>query len=240
MSADLDELERRLGHRFRDRSLLERALVHSSFAFDRGDDASNERLEFLGDSVVGLATAHLLFEAHPTWREGELTRALHNLVDGRALSKLARELELGRHIQLGATEERSDGRNKDRILEDAMEAVLGAIYIDAGLEPVRAFARRVYADALAADSAPVERDPKSRLQELVMERFGEFPSYECIADSGVDGAEDRFTMRLIVLGAGLEEGVGRSKRLAERLAAESALASRSFEALAGREDGRPA
>lgn len=221
---DLAALEDVLGHRFRERSLLELALHHASYAHEVEDALSNERLEFLGDAVIGLVVAELLYAAHPDWREGELTRGLHALVDRGGLAKVARTLGLGAHLQLGRTEQRSRGESKASILSDAMEAVLGAMYLDGGLEPVRALARRMYADVLAPEAPPVERDPKTRLQEWVMSETGTFPVYDLVRDSGTEGDMQRFTVRVSVGGEQWAEGTARSKRAAERAAAERALA----------------
>jgi len=236
-------LEDALGHRFRDRALLERALTHASYAHeavdgeDAADIASNERLEFLGDAVIGLVVARLLFEAHPDWQEGDLTRALHACVDRRALARLARELALGERLRLGRTERRGEGAAKDSILADAMEAVIGALYLDGGLEPVEALARRVFAEALAAGAPRVGRDPKTALQERVMALRGVFPGYRLLADSGVEGDEERFRAEVRVEDEAWGSGAGRSKRRAERAAAEAALSRlRAEEQAAGEGD----
>jgi ribonuclease-3 len=222
--SDLATLERTLSHTFADRSLLETAVTHSSYAHERGLAADNERLEFLGDSVVGLVVAQLLYRAHPEWREGELTRGLHQLVDRRGLASLARDLDLGAYLLLGRTELRSDGRSKDTILADAMEAVLGALYLDAGIEPVESFARRVFAKSLAAEAPRVDLDPKTRFQEWAMERFGVFPTYRTVGDTGIEGDEERFTCEAMIGHRSVATGVGRSKRDAERCAAAEAYA----------------
>ncbi len=122
-SVPLEALEEELGYRYRDRDLLRTSLTHSSYAHETALDSeqpSNERLEFLGDAVFGMVVAHLLYEAHPSWREGDLTRALHRLVDRRGLARLAKQLGLGAHLRLGRTELRSNGRRKDSILADGM------------------------------------------------------------------------------------------------------------------------
>lgn len=241
VAADLAGLEEVLGYAFEDRSLLEMAVTHSSFANERatarerakeegrergeGQGAAapdNERLEFLGDSVVGMVAAGLLYRAHSDWREGELTRALHQLVDRRGLATLARTLSLGDYMRLGRTELRSDGRGKETILADGMEAVIGAVYLDGGIEPVERFARRVFGKALEAGVAPVAADPKTRFQEWVMTEFGVFPTYRVANDSGVEGDEERFTSELLIEGRPVARGVGRSKRDSERGAAADA------------------
>jgi len=223
--AGLDELEKALGHRFRRRALLENALRHSSYAYEHEGAPSNERLEFLGDSVLGLCVAHALYAAKPEWAEGELTRALHALVDGRSLARLARSLELGSLLQLGRTERQSGGQEKNSILADAVEAVIGALYLDAGLQAVDAFVARSFAPALAADAAPVPRDPKTEFQERVMASEGEFPTYRLVRDSDIEGDDERFRVEVLVVGRRLAEGIGRTKRAAERSAAQAALGS---------------
>ena len=230
----LEALEQNLEHRFRDRSLLETALCHSSYAHERSLDApgsspsveSNERLEFLGDAVLALVVAEALYVAKPGWREGDLTRSLHAIVEGRSLSELARSLDVGRVLRLGRTEESSGGREKASILENAMEALLGAIYLDAGLEPVERFVRRFFGEAVAADAIRVARDPKTELQETLMAAVGEFPSYTLVCDSGLEGDDERFTVAVLSRGERLAEGIGRTKRRAERAAAERALDAR--------------
>jgi len=218
----LDDLEASLGHRFHDRSLLERALCHSSFANETDGASSNERMEFLGDSVIGLSISHILFEAKPEWREGELTRALHNIVEGRSLAAAARRLDLGRYLRLGRTERQSGGEDKDSILEDAMEAVFAALYLDDGLPPVVALARDLFGDSLSADAPAVERHPKMRFNESVMQRYGSVPRYRLLDDTGLEDDEQRFEVAVEVDGEEVARGQGRTKRAAEREAAERA------------------
>jgi ribonuclease III len=231
---ELESLEAELGHRFRDRGLLETSLRHSSYAHEQARETqapaatgeSNERLEFLGDAVIGMVVAHLLYAAHPGWPEGDLTRALHQLVDRRGLARLARQLGLGAHLQLGRTELRSGGRAKDSILADAMEAVVGAMFLDGGLEPVEAFARRVFDAALAVDAPRVEADPKTRLQEWAMASFGVFPSYRLLHDSEVEGDDSRFRVEVRIDETPCASGSARSKRQAEMQAARAAYERR--------------
>jgi len=218
----LEEFERALGHRFRDRQLLEIALQHSSYANEAPDRTSNERLEFLGDAVIGLVVAQLLYRAQPDWQEGELTRGLHRLVDKQAFAALARRLDLGSQLRLGRTEQQSAGAEKDSILANAMEAVVGALYLDAGLPAVETLVQAVYGKALSTEAPPTERDVKTRLQEAVMARHGEFPDYELEFDSGIEGDEERFGSRVLVCGEVYGRGVGRTKRAAEFKAARAA------------------
>jgi len=227
-AAPLAELEERLGYAFRDRSLLELALTHASLAHERTEE-SNERLEFLGDAVVGFVVAHFLYSTHPRWSEGDLTRALSRLVDRRGLAAAARRLELGRHLRLGRTERRSDGDTKASILANAVEAVFAAVLLDGGIEPVRELARSLFPSALDPAAPRVEADPKTRFQEQVMTRYAEFPTYELVADTELEGDEARFTVRALVRGEEWARGSGRSKRAAERAAALVALEQRRSE-----------
>ncbi len=233
----IDRLEQALDHRFRDRALLEKALRHSSYANEHslgqtgeeGGLESNERLEFLGDAILALVVAEALYEAKPDWREGDLTRSLHAIVEGRSLATLAQSIDLGGVLQLGRTEESSGGREKPSILANAMEALIGAIYLDAGLEPVERFVGRHFGEALAVDAVQVERDPKTKLQETLMAAEGEFPNYRLVRDSEVEGDDARFTVEVRSKGERLADGVGRTKRAAERAAARIALERRRLE-----------
>ena len=220
---DPGALENRIGYAFRDRALLENALCHASYANERKGMASNERLEFLGDSILGLVVAHALYEAHPDWNEGDLTLALQNLVDAKSLTELARRWELGSYLRLGRTEQQSQGAQKPGILADAVEAVLGAIYLDGGLEPVTRLVREVIRERLAPGAAPMQRDPKTRLQEWAMAETGRFPSYACVGDNEIEGHDERFTVEVRIEGDSWGRAVGRTKRLAERAAAIVAL-----------------
>jgi len=223
----IDGLERILEHRFVRPELLSMALRHASYSHESKAGESNERLEFLGDAVLGLVVAHALYESHPQWREGELTRALHAVVEARSLAQLAREIELGPLLALGRTEQSSGGKEKASILADGMEAVIGALYVDGGLEAVRRFVHARFAAALSRDSAPVARDPKTELQEWTMASVGVFPIYRVVADSGVEGDDQRFTVEVSLQGEALAQATNRTKRAAEREAARIALDRRS-------------
>jgi ribonuclease-3 len=220
-AAGLDALEQALAHRFARRELLDTALAHASFAHEAGEGRGNERLEFLGDAVVGLVVAQLLYEAHPDWPEGELTRARAALVNREALARCARELGLGRFVKLGRTEQRSQGTLKPSILANCFEAVLGALYLDAGLAAVRALAQRLFGEAIAEGAA---RDPKTEFQEWVHARLRVTPAYRTRSDSGTEDDEARFTVEVHVGDVVWGAGTGRSKRVAERRAARAALA----------------
>lgn len=221
----LERLESVLGHRFTRRDLLEKALQHASHAHEHDGVESNERLEFLGDAVLGLVVADALYRMKPDWQEGELTRALHSVVEGRSLARIASEMDLGAWLKLGRTERQSSGERKPSILADALEAVVGALFLDGGLPVASAFVERVFASALAADAEPVGRDPKTELQERLMAEEGEFPRYRVSEDSGIEGDDERFTIEVVLREAPLARGIGRTKRAAERQAARAALES---------------
>jgi len=221
-AAGLERLEAHLGHRFGDRALLERALTHRSAA---GPAASNERLEFLGDAVLGLLAAELLYRRFPQAAEGELSRRRAWLVRERTLAEIARELELGGLLRLGPGELRSGGFRRDSILADALEALLGAVYLDGGLEAARAAVERLLGGHLARQPEPSAlKDPKTRLQEWLQARRRPLPTYRVVGVAGAEHAR-RYTVACEV--EGLDEptvGEGSSRRRAEQAAAERALA----------------
>jgi ribonuclease-3 len=224
--ADVDaRVAAALGHAFATPARLETALTHPSFAAEHPDTESNERLEFLGDAVLDLVVPRLLFERQPDWREGQLTRARAALVNTRALSKQARALGLGQAARLGRTEQGDgeSGTEKDSILANLFEAVIGALYLDGGLAPVVALVKRLFADAFASGEAVLARDPKTHFQEWAHARLGVTPHYRAIADSGVEEAEDRFTVEVRIGDEVWGSGVGRTKRAAERAAAARGL-----------------
>jgi ribonuclease-3 len=219
---DRADLESVLGHHFGDAALLEAALCHSSYSQEHDGTCGNERLEFLGDAVIDLVAAQLLFEAHEDWDEGHLTRARAALVNRRSLARCARTLDLQKHMRLGRGE-RDGGAEKERILANVFEAVVGALYLDAGIAPVVALARRLFAAALAPDSEAFAADPKTSLQECVHAQGRTTPRYTPVSDSGVENDERRFQVEVRVEGEVWGQGTGRTKRAAERAAAEDAL-----------------
>jgi ribonuclease-3 len=218
-------IDEALGYRFENRELAETALSHPSYAHELDGSRGNERLEFLGDAVLGMVVAHRLHEAKPQWAEGRLTRARSALVNKRALAERARALGLGLFIKLGRAERLSAGSDKDSILANCFEAVVGAIYLDGGLEPAAAFLDRVFGSAIAQQSAPPVRDPKTRLNELSHARFQSTPQYQTLIDTGIQNDDARFTVEVLIDGEPWGRGVGRSKQVAERAAAATALAS---------------
>ena len=225
--SDLEALSERIGHRFRDPALLEASLVHASLAAELGDGRGNERLEFLGDAVLDLVVGELLYARNPDWDEGVLTRARAALIRKESLAEQARRLGLGEFVRLGRTELTAGGSEKDTILADCFEAVVGAVYLDAGLEPVRRLVEQAF--GAEAQVAPPE-DPKTRFQEWAHARFRETPRYATVGDSGVDDDETRFRVEVALRGRVWGTGVGRSKRVAERAAAREAVAAAQREA----------
>jgi ribonuclease-3 len=222
MTADLEILEESLGCRFGDRALFERALTHASYAQENSGDRGNESLEFLGDAVLDLIVARELYEVHPDWTEGHLTRARAALVNRGALAERARQIDLGSFLTLGRTERRSSGELKDRILADCFEAVLGALYLDAGIDAVSDVIVRLYGDRIGKQPRP-GRDPKTEFQEWAHREIQATPRYHMASDSGTDDDDERFTVEVHVDGEVWGQGVGRSKQVAEQLAAEAAL-----------------
>jgi ribonuclease-3 len=208
-----------LGYTFRDPALALRALTHRSRSADH-----NERLEFLGDSVLNLVISTELFERYRELAEGELTRLRASLVNKPALAALARELELGPHLRLGEGELKSGGFDRDSILADALEALFGAVYRDGGLEPARQVILRLYEGSLARlDPRAVPKDPKTQLQEHLQKRSLPTPTYQVTSVSG-EAHSQHFVVECRV--AGLSQpvtGQGGSRRTAEQEAASRAL-----------------
>jgi ribonuclease-3 len=212
-----------LDYEFADRALLDTALSHTSYSHEDDGGRGNERLEFLGDAVLDLVVSQILYEVHPEWDEGDLTRTRAGLVNQGSLAERARDLELGEFVKLGRTESRSGGGDKDSILANCFEALVGAIYLDGGLAPVEDFVRRVYGSALARDAVRHRRDVKTEFQEWAHARFQQTPRYETVEDSGTDGDDARFAVEVSIGTDVWGRGVGRSKRLAESAAATEAL-----------------
>jgi ribonuclease-3 len=239
----LSELESALGHNFVNPELLLRALTHRSLANERmlegvekdAAAADNERLEFLGDAVLGLVVAEAMFVLHPEWREGELTRVRAQLVSRQHMAEVAAELDLGRHLRLSRGEDRSGLRRKSTVLSNTMEAVIGALFLDGGLDPVRAFVRRhVMADMveqLAREllSGAALGNYKSALQEYLQAVRAGAPVYRVKSESGPDHRK-RFLVEVRLHpaegepGKPLARGMGSTKKLAEQDAARRALA----------------
>ena len=223
MSA-LAELQIRLGHSFRDENLLRLALTHPSVAHEANTALThNQRLEFLGDSVLGLVLSRELFEKFPAADEGALTKSRAKLVNAGSLAARARELGLGAHLILSRGEENTGGRERASALADAFEALLGAIFLDGGFEAARAFVLREFATDFTALSEGTDfQNPKGELQELLQSRSPRAPEYEFISASGPD--HDRvFECAVRHDGVELARGTGKSKKNAESAAALEAL-----------------
>lgn len=243
MKADLAGLQTALGHTFNHPEMLERALTHSSHAHEEakaggGENAAekfdNEQFEFLGDAVLGLVTSQLLFEKFPTFHEGQLSKLKAHLVSAEHLVGVAMRMGLGQYLRLGRGEERSGGRTKGTLLSDAMEAVIAAMYLDAGLEKTRDFIiRQILMSELEVITAEGENefslaDYKSALQELLQSSGRQQPVYATVKEEGPDHRKT-FTVeaRIYIQGQSKPEYVARAeggtKKKAEQLAAKQAL-----------------
>ena len=215
------QLEARLGITFDDIDLLRRALVHRSYAFEMGGLPDNERLEFLGDAVLGLVITSHIFGALPDAAEGRLAKIRAAAVNTSSLAAIARATEIGPAVRLGIGEEASGGREKDSILADTLEALLGAVYLDKGIDVARDVVMRLFGGLL--DDIVHRReslDYKTSLQELCAARLQTLPTYR-ISDRGPDHAKE-FTATVVVAGEVLGSGTGRSKKEAEQGAAREA------------------
>jgi ribonuclease-3 len=217
------ELTARLGHVFNDPAVLERALTHASV----GDGAQskardNERLEFLGDRVLGLVIAEHLIEVDPTASEGDLAPRLNALVNRQTCARVGRRMGLGPALRLSGAESKSGGRDKDSILAGAVEAVIAALYLDGGLEIARKVLLASWADEFAGLGAPRPKDPKTALQEWAQGRGLALPTYAVVGRDGPDHAP-RFRVEVRVDGIAPAEGEGASRQSAEKAAAEALL-----------------
>jgi len=234
---ELDRFQEALGYRFRDPSLLDRALTHSSFANEAPRSEAvrdNETLEFLGDSILGFLVAEMLFEAFPGFREGQLSKARSHLVSEPSFAKLARDLGVGEALQLAAGESRSGGRVRESLLADAFEAVFAAITLDAGLGAAREVARRLFAGPVA-ELDPGElsfHDYKTALQELAQGEGKALPVYRMVSEAGPDHRKE-FVFEVVYDEELSATGAGATKKEAQRQAAKAALALRLGRATRG-------
>lgn len=221
----LENLQENLGYRFRDESLLRGALYHSSYANEHRNEniVSNERLEFLGDAVLGFVSAEFLYSRFPHAPEGELTRIRAALVREESLFEVAQALQLGECLMLGKGEESGGGRQRPSILADCTEAVFAAVYLDGGMDCARDLIHRVLlskGDIAVAESR--RRDYKTELQELVQRKPHQVLRYELVGQSGPDHAKV-FTVAVLLNGGPVGEGSGHSKKEAEQASARAAL-----------------
>lgn len=218
----LRALEERVGHTFDDPELLRRAMCHRSWVAESADAHSNERLEFLGDAVLGWIVADLVFRRFARLAEGALTDLRKSVVNAGALAEVARDIDIGRHLLLGKGEDGAGGRDKVSILSDAMEAVLGAVYIDGGTDAVFGVVERLFLPRLELAVGSLHTlDQKSSLQELAASLHLASPEYK-LRSSGPDH-DKRFVAVVKIDGATVGEGEGRSKKAAEQVAAGVAI-----------------
>ncbi len=221
---DIEKLQKKAGYVFRDAQLLETAMTHSSYSNENRALArhNNERLEFLGDSVLGLVISTYLFKLYPDLPEGELTRLRAALVCESSLSGVARSIGLGDYLLLGRGEQNGGGRGRSSILADATEALIGALYLDGGYEAARTFIRHFLFDAEQAGLAGTFKDYKTSLQELVQKERQNTLYYRMAGESGPDHAK-RFISQVLINGEAAGQGEGENKKAAEQAAAHEAL-----------------
>lgn len=219
----LKELEKAIGYTFKNISLLQNALTHSSYANERFHDGlkSNERLEFLGDSVLGMVTAEYLYRNFPDRPEGDLSRMRADMVCEKSLARIAETLELGRHLLLGNGEAQCGGRKRESILADAVESVIAACFLDGGMAPARKFI-----ETFVLTEVPVQKmhnaDYKTALQEKIQQKKNQTLTYLLVGESGPDH-DKRFEVEVRLNGETLGKGSGSSKKRAEQDAAREAL-----------------
>lgn len=219
----INELEKAIGYQFRNITLLQNALSHSSYANERWHDSlkSNERLEFLGDSILGMLVADYLYRNFPDRPEGELTRMRADMVCERTLATVANSLNLGKHLLLGKGEEQGGGRNRDSILADAVESVIAACYLDGGMDAAVQFIQK-----FILVNVPVSKlhnaDYKTALQELVQQKKNQVLAYQLVGESGPDH-DKQFRVELTLNGEVVGTGIGSSKKRAEQAAAHAAM-----------------
>lgn len=223
MFRSIQELEQKIGYRFRSRELAENALRHSSYANEHKKNglADNERLEFLGDAVLELSSSEYLYRAYPKMKEGELTRLRASIVCEPTLAQCAAVIELGSFLRLGRGEERTGGRHRDSVVSDAMEALIGAIFLDGGFAEAKEFVNRFVLNDM--ENKKLFFDSKTILQEIVQATFkGQEISYRLLREEGPDH-DKSFAVQLFIGERGFEEGRGRTKKSAEQEAAYRTL-----------------
>jgi ribonuclease-3 len=233
--SDAEQLEERLGYRFKRPELLERALTHSSAAPElraehREESAEaaavqdNERLEFLGDAVLELLTREYLLESFPEWSEGQLSKSRARIVNAHSLEVVARRIRLGEHLRLGRGEEKSGGREKPTLLADAFESVVAAVYLDAGLGATREMLKRLLFEQALEERGDriADSDRKSALQEFLQGRGGPPAEYRLSGESGPDH-QKIFQVEVWINGERMASGEGSTKKEAEQRAAQSAM-----------------
>jgi ribonuclease III len=219
----VSELQQQIAFTYRDPRLLERALTHKSYANENRLSEHNERMEFLGDSVLNLIVSELLMNALPGAAEGELSRIRAAVVSEPSLAAVAREIGLGEFLLVGRGEEQTGGRDKDSLLADSLEALVASLYLDGGLERAGAFITRFFRDRIdLVQTAGGTADHKTELQELCQERLKTLPEYRVVSEAGPDHRKE-FTVELSIRGEVCGRGTGRNKKEAEQRAAKEAL-----------------
>ena len=219
----IKDLEEAIGYRFRNITLLQNALAHSSYANERWHDSlmSNERLEFLGDSILGMVVAEYLYKTFPSRPEGELTRMRADMVCDQALCKVADGLELGKHLLLGRGEEQTGGRSRASILADAVESVIAAAFLDGGMDAARGIIEKFVLCSVPAEHMN-NADHKTALQEWVQQKKDQILHYTLVEECGPDHNK-RFTVAVSLNGEVVGQGIGSSKKRAEQEAAKAAI-----------------
>lgn len=220
------DLEQSVGYAFKKRELLEMALLHRSYRFEvKGVESDNQRLEFLGDAVLGMVIAASLYATHGKEDEGTLTELRSRLTSGRALAETAARIGLGTYVKMGKGEEQGGGRQRHSLLADSLEAVIGAAYLDGGLRAAEKIVGKLFAlPAARTVHEDWRSNPKGKLQELAQRRHGRGPEYRCVGEEGPDH-QKTFSVEAVVDGQVVGRGVGSSRRAAEARAAAEALQS---------------
>ncbi len=217
-----------IGYKFRDTNLLKKALIHKSFGNEGYSSENNERLEFLGDAILDFFVSEILYEVYPDITEGELSRLRAGLVNEKAFSKLAKEMNLGEFLFLGKGEDHTQGRKKASILAGTFEALVAAMYLDGGFESVKTWVRHIFIEKvkLSREEDPLQ-DYKTRLQEGVQLKYKSIPKYEVIRASGPDH-DKVFEVELLIQDRPVSRAIGKTKKEAEQKAAKLAFEKQSF------------
>jgi ribonuclease-3 len=219
----ITDIQERIAHRFTNPELLELALTHKSYANENRVPAHNERLEFLGDAVLGFVISEHLMNTCPESTEGDLSRLRASIVSEPALAAIARQIGLGSFLFLGRGEDQTGGRDKDSLLANCLEALIAAIYLDAGFDAVEAFVLRFFGEIIRRScAARGTQDYKTELQELCQERIKQLPEYRVVSETGPDH-QKQFEVELSLKGEVYGRGIGKSKKEAEQKAAKEAL-----------------
>ncbi len=221
---DLSILQKRLGYLFKKTALLTQALTHRSYGNENPDHVAgnNERLEFLGDTVLSLIITEKLLITYPHLTEGDLSKKRAKVVSEPALAAVARKVGLGDFLLLGVGEEKNKGREKSSLLADTLEAVIAAIFLDRGMRAAKGFVLSAFLDLIVEDAPPAFLDYKTQLQEFCQKAFTSSPTYHCISELG-PGHQKEFEMEVRINGTAYGSGCGKSKKAAEQQAAQVAL-----------------